>query len=407
MKIQDLRDSVDGIHMKDRMRQEVVENVKGHTAGQEREALSHKRAVRERAPYRAVLTAVAVVAVIGAAAAPVRAVVNSLVRERMEEMDEGEKEAIVEQVESQRTEADSYSREYTANEKVRYQELAEKYKAGTFPEREVTQVETEEEAGQYEFCFIAPTAFFRLPDRELTDEEILEIIDFIVKRDYAYTRHYEEEHAREIAEKKEQEKEKIADNVESGGITQDRAIDAAQAKLYEIYSVTGDGMEFNCYYDEGGEEQQAAEPFYSINWTDIVSHQFYYFNISALDGRVMWSAHSGAGTDLPDPEIAEALRRLPSLQAQAVSFMEEKVKEPYEELYAYYLERGNGTAYQGVAFYFVKEEGGALRVKYDWDGTLRGYGERDLSGCEDGSTRELFLGGEKETMKVAFRKLQG
>ena len=261
MGVEELRDAVGGICMTEEMKKAVINNVRKRTEAsggiQEKQKIQKNKngktvrsakkqtGRREKAGsgWKYLAAAAVLLLVVGAAAVPVRAFVNSLVRERMEEMPQEEKSAYVETVEEAAVAADGFSRAYTEQEKARYQELAQKYQEGVFPESALPQVKSEEEAAGYEFCYLVPAATFCLPERELTDEELLEIIDFTVKRDYAYTEAYEQEHAEEIEAKEAKEQEAIAGNVESGGITEQQAIEIAREKLADIFGMTGDGYE--------------------------------------------------------------------------------------------------------------------------------------------------------------------
>ena len=194
MDTEKLKDSVRGIQMREEMKEAVIADVKRRTA---QTTDDHKRS---GAGWRKNLAAAALVlAAVSAAAFPVSAFVDSLVKERMEMMPQAEKDAYVENIKNQMTEADGFTRAYSAQEEERYEEMARRYQAGTFPDKEVVQVENEKEAEAYEFCYVKPTSVFCLPERELTDEELLEIIDFMAKREYAYRENYEKENAEEIA----------------------------------------------------------------------------------------------------------------------------------------------------------------------------------------------------------------
>ena len=87
--------------------------------------------------YTGILRVAAAAAVciltIGLLSVPVRAVVNSLVRERMESVPKEEIMQITEQIQEQQTEANSSSREYTEGEKERRGSLYAKYMNGLFP----------------------------------------------------------------------------------------------------------------------------------------------------------------------------------------------------------------------------------------------------------------------------------
>ena len=73
--------------------------------------------------FQAVIAAV--IAVSGFLSIPVRAIVNSLIQERMEKEPAEEMEKIVEDMEGQRVSADSFSREFTEEERRRIKELAD------------------------------------------------------------------------------------------------------------------------------------------------------------------------------------------------------------------------------------------------------------------------------------------
>ena len=411
MKAEELKEAVNGIHMDEKIEKEIIRNVKAQT-GKNAGRKTHQR-IRAYKWSKTAAAAAIVIAVLGVAAFPVRALVNSLVQERMEKMTEEEITAAAENVKNQEAEADSYSRAYTASEKERYQELYQQYKDGMFPEKEIQQVNSEEEAGSYEFCFLTTTSCFYLPDRELTDEELLEIIDFILKREYAFTQDYEEEHAEEIAQEKEREKEEISANVESGGISEQQAIETATKLLSDLYEITGENMELNHYYD-GGEEvlspngdevlRPEVEPYYCVNWSDIIAHQYYYFYISARDGRMTYTEYSsGDIVDVKGLTIEETESKITLLHKQAAAFMSEKVKADYEKEFVYYLTYDNGTTTRYVRFIFEKEDGSAYEVAYLWDGTFTGFSETDLSKYENGKTLSQYTGGEETEVKTIFR----
>lgn len=456
MGIDELRNSVNGIRMKEEMRKAVIENVKERTevsgesgtgqkkdnkvsayrrgeVGKDMKKNTDKNADKgikrntdddierntgkdakkssgkdtKRGWRKNLAAAALVVVVVGVAAVPVRAFVNSIVKERMEEMPQEEKDTYVETMKEQKTEADGYTRSYTESEESRYQELVRKYQEGTFPENEVVQVDSEEEAGAYEFCYLKPTSVFCLPERELTDEEMLEIIDFKAKREYSYNEEYAKEHAEEIAAKEEQEKAEIADNVENGGITEEEAVKIAVGKLSEVFGMTEGGFERNSYYNESVDDKAAN---YCVNWSNILSHQYYYFYIDAKDGHMIWAAHSGE--DLLDGRSvtltrAQAQEKIPQLQAKAREFMKNTIRESYDRVYVYYLVFQDGSVSgDGVRFYFAREDQSACAVTYTWDGTMYEFEERSISGLEDGAERTLSNRGEKIKLNVVFQELE-
>lgn len=425
MGVEELRDAVGGICMTEEMKKAVIDNVRKRTEAsggiQEKQKIqkiqknkngktvrSAKKQTgrREKAGsgWKYLAAAAVLLLVVGAAAVPVRAFVNSLVRERMEEMPQEEKSAYVETVEEAAVAADGFSRAYTEQEKARYQELAQKYQEGVFPESALPQVKSEEEAAGYEFCYLVPAATFCLPERELTDEELLEIIDFTVKRDYAYTEAYEQEHAEEIEAKEAKEQEAIAGNVDSGGITEQQAIEIAKEKLADIFGMTGEGYEQNSYYNEPEEGRRAD---YCVNWTNIISHKYYYFNIDARDGHLISATYSGEDVHREARVLttAEVQERIPQLQAAAAEVMDSKVGVPYDKVYVCYLRYEDESAGSQGRFYFAGEDGNAYGIGLTWDGLLFEIEEQDISGLQDGMERELWNGETYDKATVVFREM--
>ncbi|MDE5717617.1 MAG: hypothetical protein K2I53_08405, partial [Lachnospiraceae bacterium] len=208
MNITDLRNAVNGIDFdREKQRQMILE------------IRAKKKPHRSIKVLRTAAAVTVCILTVSALSVPVRAVVESLVRERMESLPEEEVAEIALQTQKQHVEADGTTREYTEGEKERRGKLYAQYLDGLFPTGELTQVDSEEEAGKHEFCFLTTTSVFYLPmNRELTDEEILEQIDFQQKRDYAL----QEQHAEEIAERKAAEKKQIKEVVGAGGGRGDR-----------------------------------------------------------------------------------------------------------------------------------------------------------------------------------------
>lgn len=105
-------------------------------------------------------------------------------RQRMEAMDDKEIEKYYEVAKAGET--SELNRLFTAEEKARYTQLESAYESGgLFPESELSGLP---EGSVYDGNGVAldtSTRTIYLPDRELTDEELLEIIDFSHKLDYS------------------------------------------------------------------------------------------------------------------------------------------------------------------------------------------------------------------------------
>lgn len=111
---------------------------------------------------------------------------TSMVKERMESVPAEEMEGLNDMVQSQHDVlADGFSRAYFDSEKERFEVLWQAYADGTFPEKDIAQADSAGEAPEGVLCYIRDTGVFNLPAQEMTDEEMLQIIDFQHKMSYA------------------------------------------------------------------------------------------------------------------------------------------------------------------------------------------------------------------------------
>ncbi len=347
--------------------------------------------------YTGILRVAAAAAVciltIGLLSVPVRAVVNSLVRERMESVPKEEIMQITEQIQEQQTEANSSSREYTEGEKERRGSLYAKYMNGLFPTGELTLVDSEEEAKEHEFCFLTTTGVFYLPaNRELTDEEILQKIDFERKQDYAL----QEQRAEEIAEREAAEKEQIKEVVASGGITEEQAVETATRYLRQVFGLDGSGMELNHYYNESAVEPVIDADTYCVNWSDYGNYRYYYFHIDASDGtlRSLSYSHDIQEAEALRPTVSEASGKIANIKRKAQDFLEEKLKirESYKEVKSYY--RVNVTdemVSRLVDVLFVGEDGASYLVACRWNGEADDFSVTTREDYEERLREEVEL----------------
>ena len=347
--------------------------------------------------YTGILRVAAAAAVciltIGLLSVPVRAVVNSLVRERMESVPKEEIMQITEQIQEQQTEANSSSREYTEGEKERRGSLYAKYMNGLFPTGELTLVDSEEEAKEHEFCFLTTTGVFYLPaNRELTDEEILQKIDFERKQDYAL----QEQNAEEIARRKAAEKEQIKEVVASGGITEEQAVETATGYLQQVFGLDGSGMELNHYYNESAVEPVIDANTYCVNWSDYGNYRYYYFHIDASDGtlRSLSYSHDIQEAEALRPTVSEASGKIANIKRQAQDFLEKKLKirGSYKEVKSYY--RVNVTdkmVSRLVDVLFVGEDGASYLVACRWNGEADDFSVTTKEDYEERLREEVEL----------------
>lgn len=364
MKITDLQKAVEEIEYNSEKQEKLL-----HALLAEKRRGGQTKALRIAASFAVCLLAVGILSV------PVRAVVSSLVKERMEEQPKEEVTKLAEEIQSQRVAADSKTREYTAGEKERRGELYAQYMEGQFPSGELVRVDSEEEAAEHEFCFLTTTGIFYLPaNRELTDEEILQQIDFEVKRDYAL----EEQHAEEIVARKEAEKQQIKEMMDAGGITEERAVEIATGYLQQIFGIDGNAMERNQYYQGEDEHIPMYDNTYCVNWSDRGNGKYYYFHIDALNGKLRAMSYSGELDESEEvkPSMADAPAKAEEMKGVAERFLREKldIQDKYQEVKSYYLVKTvNGSVSRLVDVLFIREDGSADLVSCRWDGEVSDY----------------------------------
>ena len=109
-----------------------------------------------------------------------------ILRERMEAMNREKLEEYFVQIYTSKIGHDNYNRYLTDSEKQRMEELWEKYEnEGQFPEGELTLIDQPEQYKGKKVAYYPKTGTFFFPDKEMSDEELLQIIDFRCKRDYS------------------------------------------------------------------------------------------------------------------------------------------------------------------------------------------------------------------------------
>lgn len=249
--------------------------------------------------WRRMATATAAfVLVTGIVSFPVRAFVTSVVRERMESIPKEEVQEINNMVQSKPAEADEFSREYSDSEKERSKTLWQAYKGGKFPENVIAQVDNAEDAPEGTLCYIRSTGVFNLPAQEMTDEEILEIIDFQHKMSYAVS---QSPAAQEARAQMQTEKNQLRERIQvAGGISEEEAIEIATKRMEDELGERAEGKEILRYEDGSAaviiqdiSEQTDYEHKGDIAYLVIFSnsdennHSTYYCMIDAVDGSIL------------------------------------------------------------------------------------------------------------------------
>lgn len=287
----DVKKVMDQVHISSEMQEEIIMNI------QKRMENKNKN-MRTWNWRKIVMAAAAFVLVAGVVSFPVRAFVTSVVKERMESIPKEEVQEINDMVQSKPTEADVFSREYSDSEEERKKVLWQEYKDGKFPENVIAQVENAGDAPEGTLCYIRSTGVFNLPDQEMTDEEILEIIDFQHKMSYAVSQGTAAQEAR--AEEQAEEKQWQEKIQAAGGISEEEAIEIATKQMKDELGERAEGKEI-LKYEDGSvavikidiSEQTDYEHKGDVAYLVIFSnpsendHSTYYCMIDAVDGSIL------------------------------------------------------------------------------------------------------------------------
>lgn len=129
----------------------------------------------------------------------------------------------------QNGEAGSAMRAYSDKEQERMRELQESYQNETAkPETMIQEVDSAEDVTEGTLCYIRSTGGYYLPDRELSDEELLEIIDCNFRIALNTNRKTAAEYEAEDRAKRAMLEEKVK---EVNGISEKEAIEIARKAM--------------------------------------------------------------------------------------------------------------------------------------------------------------------------------
>ncbi|MCM1045921.1 MAG: hypothetical protein NC417_10465 [Candidatus Gastranaerophilales bacterium] len=277
----DVKEVMEQIHISEKMREEIVVNVKD----QMENGRSRTRNWRKMATVAAAL-----VLLTGIGGISVKAVVENVVRERMEKIPEEEVQALNEVVQNKTSDEDLFSRAFSEEEAEREKTLWQAYGEGTFPEGELLQVDQEEEVIEGTLCYVKTTGMFYLPDRALTDEELLEIIDLQHMMRYAVSQTPEAQAEQETyQEEQEQRREQIQD---ADGISEEDAIQIATERMQSELGAAAEGKELKIVFLDDISEADyghTGEEAYVIAFGNDEDHSTYTCAVDAVDGSILYT----------------------------------------------------------------------------------------------------------------------
>ena len=288
---------MDQVHISSKMQEEVIMNIQKRMEAGNKNTWEWNFRKMAAAAAALVLTA-------GVISTPVRAFVASVVAERLESVPREEMAGLNDMVQSQHDVlADGFSREYSDSEKERSKVLWQAYRNGTFPEKVIAQADSAESAPEGTLCYIRSTGVFNLPAEEMTDEEILQIIDFQHKMSYAVAHGPQAQEARTESQEKDARLKKILQD--AGGMSGDEAVEIARKQLKTDLGDAADGLELMtdslgqgaCLLDAADyaevqfEKESKAGVIYDVGFGNTETHETYGYLIDAVDGSILYTYH--------------------------------------------------------------------------------------------------------------------
>lgn len=213
------------------------------------------------------------------------ATINAISK-RMNDMSNKEKQQMITDMDKSNADKDSYSRKLTDSERERMDKLREQYEnEGRFPEGKVAVVDKEEDAKEGQITFVTTTRTYVIPEKEMTDEQILQIIDYWYKEDYSLRqerRGTEENYDGVVSD------EQVAENEEkiksSNGMSKEAAKELAAKYIKNIYDidVSEYDVDVNANYDSSYEVHFQKDNSIIVN-IDAVNKQLEYIHIDEYE----------------------------------------------------------------------------------------------------------------------------
>lgn len=208
------------------------------------EKISAKKAKRYFLLFHSKVVAVIALCVVSLSLSIGAGAAINLYIQRMNSLNEEEMLTYNSEVQNTDKEADSFSRQLSKLERDKMLEFREEYETeGRFTTKEILKVQKKSEVVHGELCFCVENSTFYLPKQELTDDELLQIIDFMEKRDYSVRK------KNSVSELPSSENEKVSE---------DEAVEFAKKILADVYNLdityADEEIEFETTQNSKGEK---------------------------------------------------------------------------------------------------------------------------------------------------------
>ena len=289
----------------------------------------------------AVVAAIALVGTGGVYAA------KNYIFDRMDSISDTEKENYVSQVNKAAVDADSYSRELTDDEINRFKELQRDYEnSGKFPKNKLKSIDSPDKADSDKVCFEENTSTFYLPEK-LSDEDILEIIDFCYSRDYSLSQDNKNESSRQNAEENISEQDAV--NIVKETVARVYGIDIHNVDVEYDVGNGSDGI-FSSEYVYIADKSSGLEYSASV---DMQSATVYYVEKNLDD--------YSSSSELENKSLYEQK----AVEAENIAEKFMNYNEGWSKKEIEYAVNSEKMLRKGIIdFYFTTQDGNVCKVSY-------------------------------------------
>lgn len=285
--------------------------------------------------------------------------VIDMVHSRFQSIDAQEVTELAQEMDFGQAREAAFTRDYTAEEKERLAEITKKYIHGTYPQEKILLNEDSNVRIEEDRLFFAEERNqYQLPERVLTDEELLQIIDHQYRNNYILATRYKDI----FWESKDSKKILSKENNE---ISQSESIKIANSWLTDRLGLEMDGMEISSEYISSEEKVPGLIglefPVYIVKYS-ILSGTDYNFYINAKNGSV---EKFNLNNDEIRGKISNSFlatdieKNINLLYEQSQSFLKEKLKltKQYSKILCEYNEKDAQLHGFSINFYFIKADG--------------------------------------------------
>ncbi len=324
----------------------------------------------------------------------------SAVQNRMENMSDEEKDAYLE-INVIGADAEHYTRAFTDTEVERLLVLQEEYKNGRFPEETILIVDKISDINDDQLAFVKEDGRVHLPKCEMTDEQLLQLIDHDEKNKYTMETGRDEPNPYATGVPDEEivlEESDIFQPTTVEVTTEENMVEEAdqgeKLKIDDVYDCSkemvlkyfgvelDDSWEYSVYQTdrEGDEIDKIIMDSYYPNFEVVYEADFfkdgiinegYEIEICGDNGRILSINHYG-NYNSPGytPSMEEATEKIPVGKEMAISYAEDVLGLDMDSVKLYggfnYNVMFTGEAFTDLYYYlFLDANGDVYRVAWD------------------------------------------